>query len=239
MEASSGGAGMEGRALEGVGAEEKVQATKGWGKVKMAVGDDNMVEGGGGGAFAGGFSSLKSKFMMAKLKAAELVEQRMEEEEQDGEGEEEEEEEEEEEIVLWVAAKDHPVFKKFFGMVKVIGEASVKKRMDALKYDPSVLDEPGCMIGLENSVYKDRRVPAKILEGEEDSEGQEEEVVEKPWFESDSSGGKDEGDEEEDVNEETKEKQEKMKAKLGGMFKEGKEQRDKEMKAMAGVFVMT
>jgi hypothetical protein len=90
LEATSGGAGAQGEALEGVGAEERKAKTKGWGKIKMAVGDENMMSGedsAAANAFAGGVSSLKSKLMLAKLKAAELVDKRMEEE-----GEEEEEE---------------------------------------------------------------------------------------------------------------------------------------------------
>ena len=134
MVATSGGAGSQGKAMEGVGAEERKEATKGWGKIKMAVGDDNMLSehrGEGATNFANGVSSLKSKLMMAKLKAEELVDNE--------EVKENDDESENEEPPSWVEAKDHPVFKKFFSMVAVIGETSVKKRMDALNFDSSVI----------------------------------------------------------------------------------------------------
>ncbi|GMH65456.1 hypothetical protein TL16_g04203 [Triparma laevis f. inornata] len=141
MMAASSGAGHEGGVMEG-----------------MAVGDENMVEGGAAvGVFGGAVSGLKSKLMLAKLKAAELVEKELE-------GGEEEEEEEEEVKPQWVEAKEHPVYCKFFDMIKVVGELSVKKRMDSMGFDPTILDEPGCMIGLDNSIYPNKRVPLRIVE---------------------------------------------------------------------------
>ena len=62
--------------------------------------------------------------MLAKLKAAELVEKELEREE------EEKEEEEEEVPPQWVEAQEHPIYHKFFDLVPVVGELSVKKRMD-------------------------------------------------------------------------------------------------------------
>ncbi|GMH72392.1 hypothetical protein TrST_g13256 [Triparma strigata] len=157
MMAASSGAGHEGATMDGVDAGERKAATTKWGKIKVAVGDENMVDG-SGKAFGGAVSGLKSKLMLAKLKAAELVEKQLEG------GEEEEEEEEEEIKPHWVEAKDHPIYHKFFDLVPVVGELSVKKRMDSMGFDPTILDEPECMIGLDNSIYPNKRVPLNIVE---------------------------------------------------------------------------
>ena len=158
MMAGSGGAGFKGGVMEGVDAGERKAATTGWGKIKMAVGDENMVEGGDGTkAFGGAVSGLKSKLMLAKLKAAELVEKELD-------GEVEEEEEEEEVPPQWVEAQEHPIYHKFFDLIPVVGELSVKKRMDSMGFDPTILDEPECMIGLDKSIYPNKRVPLNIVE---------------------------------------------------------------------------
>ena len=31
-------------------------------------------------------------------------------------------------------------------------------------FDPTILDEPACMIGLDNSIYSNKRVPLNIVE---------------------------------------------------------------------------
>jgi hypothetical protein len=117
-------------------------------------------------------------------------------------------------------------------MLKVLPENSVKKRMDALKFDPLILDEPDCMIGLDNSVYKDRRVPQKILDGEvSEEEEEEEEVEEKPWFESDES------EEAEEKGEEEKEQEEAMKARMQKMFQDGTDKKAEEQAGKAAAFV--
>lgn len=157
MMAASGGAGAAGTVFEGIDAGERKRKTTGWGKIKMAVGDDNVNERAGvaAAAFGGAVSSLRGRLMMAKSKAEELVARDFQEEE---------EEEEEAVPAQWIEASEHPIYRKFFDMVKIVGEASVKKRMDSLGFDPTVIDEPDCMIGLDNSVYKDKRVPLNIVE---------------------------------------------------------------------------
>ena len=250
MMATSGGAGSEGAALEGVGAEERHKATTGWGRVKMAVGDE-AVEGNenhssaASSAFAGGVSSIKSKLLMAKLKAAEIVKEQEEQEQ----AAEEEKEEEEAVVAEWVSAKDHPVYKKFFAMVKVIGEASVRKRMVALAYDPSVIDDPSCMIGLEHSIYKDMRVPQNVLGGdseeEEEEQGEEEEVYgeeeeeaekeKKKWFETDSAERNQEGEE----DDEKEQRAQKMKGRMEEMLTEDAKERDIKKGGLADAYVNT
>lgn len=146
MMAASGGAGAAGSVLEGIDAGERKAATTGWGKIKMAVGDENREgkQGEAASLFGGAVSGLRGKLMMAKQKAEELVE----------EGVEEEEEKEEEIPPQWCEAKEHPLYSKFFSLVPVVGELSVKKRMDGMGFDPTVLDEPECMIGLDTCAYK-------------------------------------------------------------------------------------
>ncbi len=218
LEASSGGVGAEGGVLEGVDKMERSKMTKGWGKIKMAVGDENLLSstGEGANAFAGGVSALKMKLMAAKAKAREIMEE-------EGEAEEEEEEEEEqEEPPEWVRAAEHPTMKKFFAMIKVVGEASVKKRMTALNFDPAILDDPDCMVGLEHSIYRDKMVPQKILEeghkyfSSEDEEQEQEDEDEGMGFGGGSAEGSDAGEEDEEEKERKREERHrKAKEKLG------------------------
>jgi hypothetical protein len=82
------------------------------------------------------------------------------------------------EAVKWVEARDHPVFKKFFKMVGVVGKSSVHKRMTALGFDSTILDSPRCMVVMEGFPYPNKRIPKillgwKILLGAED-EGESE-----------------------------------------------------------------
>ena len=169
----------------------------------MNVGDENMVSGDNkaGKAFAGGVSSLKMKLMMAKAKDEEVNED---------DEEDEEEEEEEEEVVEWVAAIEHPVYSKFFNMIDVVGEASVKTRMETMSFDSKILDKPGTMIGLKGTLYENKEVPKKLVmqyggygEEYEDNNDDEEDNQDEDYYdygkEEEEEGGEEGGDKEVDL----------------------------------------